>query len=89
MTSATVVKWLVDQGIADPKRYRHLRLAAMAATRRWPGSPSRPTCTPCAVDYVGVSNMFTFMTTIPPYWEPGRQMFYEWSANPRRTRTAC
>ena len=24
----------------------------------------------CGVDYVGVSNLFTFMKTIPPYWKP-------------------
>jgi len=24
----------------------------------------------CGVDYVGVSNLFTFMNTIPPYWKP-------------------
>ena len=29
------------------------------------------------VDYVGVSNMFTFMKTIPPYWEPMLEMMYE------------
>jgi dipeptidyl aminopeptidase/acylaminoacyl peptidase len=34
------------------------------------------------VDYVGVSNLFTFMNTIPPYWEPGRKMFYEMVGDP-------
>jgi dipeptidyl aminopeptidase/acylaminoacyl peptidase len=35
-------------------------------------------------DYVGVSNMFTFMKTIPPYWEPLREMFYEMVGNPEK-----
>src|SRR5690606_6957774 len=33
---------------------------------------------------VGVSNMFTFMNTIPPYWEPLRDMFYEMVGDPKR-----
>ena len=36
----------------------------------------------CAIDYVGVSNLFTFMNTIPPYWEQFRQMLYEMVGNP-------
>jgi dipeptidyl aminopeptidase/acylaminoacyl peptidase len=34
------------------------------------------------VDFVGVSNLFTFMNTIPPYWEPMRQMWYEMVGDP-------
>jgi dipeptidyl aminopeptidase/acylaminoacyl peptidase len=34
------------------------------------------------VDYVGVSNMFTFMNAIPPYWEPIRKMLYEMAGDP-------
>lgn len=33
-------------------------------------------------DYVGVSNIFTLLETIPPYWELGRQMFYEMVGDP-------
>jgi len=63
------VKWLVDQGIADPKRIGiyggsyggYATLAGVAFT---------PDLYAAAVDYVGVSNLFTFMNTIPPYWKP-------------------
>jgi dipeptidyl aminopeptidase/acylaminoacyl peptidase len=41
----------------------------------------------CAVDYVGVSNLFTFMNTVPPYWEPFKKMMYEMVGDPKRT--AC
>ncbi|NQV02845.1 MAG: prolyl oligopeptidase family serine peptidase, partial [Bacteroidia bacterium] len=34
------------------------------------------------VDYVGVSNLFTFMKTIPPYWKPFLEMMYEMVGNP-------
>jgi dipeptidyl aminopeptidase/acylaminoacyl peptidase len=38
------------------------------------------------VDYVGVSNMFTFMSTIPPYWEPLRAMFYDMVGDPEKDK---
>ncbi len=75
------VKWLIDQGIADPKKVGiyggsfggYATLAGVAFT---------PDLYACAVDYVGVSNLFTLIKTIPPYWEPMRQMFYEMMGDP-------
>lgn len=63
------VHWLIDQGIADPKRIAiyggsyggYATLAGVAYT---------PDLYAAAVDYVGVSNLLTFMNTIPPYWKP-------------------
>ena len=34
------------------------------------GLTKTPDLYACGVDYVGVSNLFTFMQTIPPYWKP-------------------
>ncbi|MEO1010943.1 MAG: prolyl oligopeptidase family serine peptidase, partial [Bacteroidota bacterium] len=34
------------------------------------GLTKTPDLYACGVDYVGVSNLFTFMGTIPPYWKP-------------------
>ncbi|WP_408056941.1 S9 family peptidase [Tamlana sp. 2_MG-2023] len=34
------------------------------------GLTKTPDLYTCGVDYVGVSNLFTFMKTIPPYWKP-------------------
>lgn len=31
----------------------------------------------CGVDYVGVSNLFTFFKSIPPYWQPYLAQIYE------------
>ncbi len=75
------VQWLIKEGIADPKRVAiyggsyggYATLAGVAFT---------PDLYACAVDYVGVSNMFTFMKTIPPYWEPYKAMFYEMVGDP-------
>ena len=63
------VHWLIEQGVADPKRIAiyggsyggYAVLAGIAFT---------PDLYAAAVDYVGVSNLLTFMNTIPPYWKP-------------------
>ena len=75
------VQWLIDQGIADPKRVAiyggsyggYATLAGLAYT---------PDLYACGVDYVGVSNLFTFMETIPPYWEQFLDMMYEMVGHP-------
>jgi len=77
------VNWLIDEGIADSTRIAiyggsyggYVALAGVTFT---------PELYACAVDYVGVSNMFTFMTTIPPYWEPLRKIFYEMVGDPEK-----
>jgi dipeptidyl aminopeptidase/acylaminoacyl peptidase len=40
----------------------------------------------CGVDYVGVSNLFTLIKTIPPYWEPMREMMYEMMGDPEKDK---
>ena len=36
----------------------------------------------CGVDYVGVSNLFTFFDSFPPYWKPYLKSVYEQWYNP-------
>jgi dipeptidyl aminopeptidase/acylaminoacyl peptidase len=75
------VEWLKAEGIADPDRIGifggsyggYAVLAGLAFT---------PDLYACGVDYVGVSNIFTLLNTIPPYWEPMLDMFYEQIGNP-------
>lgn len=75
------VNWLIESGIADPQKVAiyggsyggYATLAGVAFT---------PDLYACAIDYVGVSNLFTFMTTIPPYWKPYLEMMYEMVGNP-------
>ncbi|MCU4162577.1 S9 family peptidase [Marinilabiliaceae bacterium A049] len=75
------VQWLIDQGIADKDR-----IAIYGGSYGGYATLSGLTFTPdlykCGVDYVGVSNLFTFMNTIPPYWEPYKQMLYEMVGDP-------
>ena len=69
-------QWLVDQGIADPARIAiyggsyggYPTLAGLAFT---------PDLYAAGIDYVGVSNLLTFMKAIPPYWKPMLAMLQE------------
>ncbi len=75
------VKWLVDQGIADPKRVA-IYGGSYGGYATLAGLTLTPELYAAGVDYVGVSNMFTFMKTIPPYWKPMLDMLYEMVGNP-------
>jgi dipeptidyl aminopeptidase/acylaminoacyl peptidase len=61
--------WAIAQGVADPARVGFFGgsyggySALMAATK----TPERFAC---IVDLFGISNLMTFMKTIPPYWNP-------------------
>ncbi len=76
------VKWLVDQGIADPKRVA-IYGGSYGGYATLAGLTLTPDLYAAGVDYVGVSNMFTFMKTVPPYWKPMLDMFYEMVGNPK------
>jgi dipeptidyl aminopeptidase/acylaminoacyl peptidase len=62
------VDWTVAQGIADPAR-----VAIMGTSYGGYSALVGVTFTPekfaCAVDLVGVSNLLTFLDTIPDYWQ--------------------
>lgn len=75
------VQWLIKEGIADPKRVA-IYGASYGGYATLAGVTFTPDLYACAVDYVGVSNMFTFMKTIPPYWEPYKAMFQELVGDP-------
>jgi len=79
------VQWLIDEGIADPDRIGiyggsyggYAVLAGLAFT---------PDLYAAGVDYVGVSNIFTLLQSIPPYWEPMRAMLYEQVGDPEKDK---
>lgn len=70
------VKWLIDQGIADPKKVA-IYGGSYGGYATLAGLTFTPDLYACGVDYVGVSNLFTFLKTIPPYWKPYLDMLYE------------
>ena len=79
------VDWLISEGIADPEKVAiyggsyggYATLAGLAFT---------PDLYACGVDYVGVSSLFTFMETFPPYWELYREMMYEMVGHPEKDK---
>ena len=75
------VKWLIDEGIADPERVA-IYGGSYGGYATLAGITNTPELYAAAVDYVGVSNLFTFMETIPPYWEPYKKMLYEMVGDP-------
>ena len=70
------VNWLVKEGIADPKRVA-IYGASYGGYATLSGITRTPDLYAAAVSYVGVSNMFTFMKSIPPYWKPFLEMMTE------------
>lgn len=75
------VKYLIDQGIADPKRVGimggsyggYATLAGVAYT---------PDAYAAGVAIVAPSNLKTLLESIPPYWEAIREVFYKRMGNP-------
>jgi dipeptidyl aminopeptidase/acylaminoacyl peptidase len=74
-------KYLVAQGIADPKR-----IGIMGGSYGGYATLAGVTFTPdlyaAAVDIVGPSNLVTLLSTIPPYWESIRKLFYARMGDP-------
>ncbi len=74
-------QWLIDQGIADPDRIA-IYGGSYGGYATLAGLCYSPDMYACGIDYVGVSNLFTFMNTFPPYWEPFKPMMYEMVGDP-------
>lgn len=75
------VEWLISQGIADLKRIA-IYGGSYGGYATLAGICFTPDLYRCAVDYVGVSNLLTFMNTIPPYWRPMLEMMHEQVGDP-------
>lgn len=77
------VRYLIDEGIADSSRIA-IYGGSYGGYATLSGITKTPDLYAAAIDYVGVANMFTFMNSIPPYWEPMREMLYEMVGNPAK-----
>ncbi len=80
------VYWLIEQGIADPSRIA-IYGASYGGYATLQGLVVTPTLYAAGVDYVGVSNLFTFLQTIPPYWKPLLDMMYDMVGNPEELKS--
>ncbi len=61
------VKWAIDNGIADPQRVA-IYGGSYGGYAALVGATFTPDLFCCAVDIVGVSNLITFINSVPPYW---------------------
>ncbi len=77
------VEWLIQKGIADPERIA-IYGASYGGYATLAGLAFTPELYACGVDYVGVSSLFTFMESMPPYWELYRSMMYEMVGHPEK-----
>lgn len=75
------VKWLIKEGIADSTRIA-IYGGSYGGYTTLAGVTFTPDLYAAAIDYVGVSNLFTFMNTIPPYWKPYLDQFHEMVGDP-------
>ncbi len=79
------VAYAIKEGVADPKRVA-IYGASYGGYATLAGLAFTPELYACGVDYVGVSNLFTFMKTIPPYWKPMLEMLYEMVGDPEKDK---
>ena len=79
------VKWLIKEGIADPKRVG-IYGGSYGGYATLAGLTFTPDLYAAGVDYVGVSNIFTFIKAFPPYWKPYLEMVYEMVGHPEKDK---
>ncbi len=79
------VDWLIQQSVADSTRVA-IYGASYGGYAVLEGLVKTPDLYAAGVDYVGVSNLFTFLKTIPPYWTPYLEMMYEMVGNPEKDK---
>ncbi|HZC36004.1 MAG TPA: S9 family peptidase [Chthoniobacterales bacterium] len=79
------VHWLIQQGVADPQQVA-IYGASYGGYAVLEGLVKTPDLYAAGVDYVGVSNLFTFLKTIPPYWTPYLEMMYEMVGHPEKDK---
>ncbi len=79
------VQYLINEGIAD-KDYIAIYGGSYGGYATLAGLTFTPDLYACGIDYVGVSNLFSFLNTIPPYWKPYLDMMYEMVGHPERDK---
>jgi dipeptidyl aminopeptidase/acylaminoacyl peptidase len=75
------VDWAVAQGITAREKVA-IAGGSYGGYATLAGLTFTPDRFRCGVDIVGPSNLFTLLQTIPPYWEAGKQQFYQRMGNP-------
>jgi len=77
------VKWAIQQGFADLRRVA-IYGGSYGGYAALCGMTKTPELYACGISYVGVSNLFSWIAAIPPYWKPYLEMMYEMVGHPER-----
>jgi dipeptidyl aminopeptidase/acylaminoacyl peptidase len=77
------VQWAIGEGFADPRRIA-IYGGSYGGYAALSGLTKTPDLFACGISYVGVSNLFTWIAAIPPYWKPYLEMMYEMVGHPER-----
>jgi len=75
------VKYLIKRGLIDQDKIA-IYGASYGGLATLGSLIKSPELYVCGVDYVGVSNFFTFINSFPEYWKPLMTQFYEQWYNP-------
>ena len=75
------ILWLIEEGIADPDRIAIFG-ASYGGYAALVGAAFTPELYAAAISLVGVSNIFTWIESIPPHWEPMRELLHERVGHP-------
>lgn len=75
------VKYLIDQGVADPKRVGIMG-GSYGGYATLAGVTFTPDLYAAAVAIVAPSNLNTLLGSIPPYWESARTLFHKRMGDP-------
>lgn len=70
------VKYVIEQGWVDPAKVA-IYGASHGGYATLMGLVKTPDLYCCGVDYVGVSNIFTFFDSFPEYWKPYKELVKE------------
>ncbi len=70
------VKYVIEQGWVDPTKVA-IYGASHGGYATLMGLVKTPDLYCCGVDYVGVSNIFTFFDSFPEYWKPYKELVKE------------
>jgi dipeptidyl aminopeptidase/acylaminoacyl peptidase len=68
------VDWAISRGIADEKRVA-IYGASYGGYAALVGATFTPEKFACAIDVFGISNLLTFLATIPDYWRPWQTLW--------------
>ena len=76
---------LIDRGIADKNRVA-IYGASYGGYAVLAGMTFTPELYACGVNVVGISNLFTFFKSFPPYWKPLLEADYEMIGHPEKDK---